>query len=274
MKIVRCEHGHFYDEESCSECPQCAVNNREAKKKGLFSGIFRRKPKKSEPDTNEAINGIYSRANPETRDKLFYGGLESAGEILMQLSSSAFGYSIPYTIGLSYEIYLQTWVRTRDGLNGSPEYIRETLFRRFSNLSPRIVLKCVDQSLDIIYSHEPHLNKNAAINAMIAEDVAKNSEIQDSYLNDEEYGLVKNKPIFVKGYGEDKKYLYHLRAEDGTRLGFYRIGSLAVEGISGLVDAYQLLLPDQSVYKAIFICNYGARSHTIAPKGLIYERED
>ena len=76
--------------------------------------------------------------------------------------------------------------------------------------------------------------------------------------------------MFVNGFWNDKEYLSHLHAEDGTKLSFTRVGSSEVEGIAGPVDLYRLLKPDGTDYMRIFICNYGTSTKKIAPKGTKY----
>lgn len=78
------------------------------------------------------------------------------------------------------------------------------------------------------------------------------------------------KPVFVNGFGRDKEYLSHLYAEDGMKLNFARVGSSEVNGIAGPVDIYRLLLPDNTEYLQVFVCNYGSTFKKIAPKGIRY----
>lgn len=145
---------------------------------------------------------------------------------------------------------------------------------RFSNIDPNVVLKCVTFSLSEIYRREPELKKRAeateAVQRSVRENAQKNIFIENAYLNDPEYGLVPEKPVFVNGFGMDKEYLSHLYAEDGTKLSFARVGSSEVNGIAGPVDLYSLLLPDDTEYLRLFVCNYGSTMKRIVPKGTIY----
>lgn len=227
-------------------------------KKGLFSSLFGKKDKKpavsSPPRINQTVARLYSGMNKDTRDQIFYGGLASAQDILLRLASGVFASTSGDKIDLCLQIYVQTWIRSRGGLSpqfSTPSYIKEALTQRFSAIPSSSVTTCVDQSLDIIYSHEPQLKQKAMAIENFMNDVrakaAKNVDVQDLHLKDEEYGLVSNKPIFVNGFGDDKYYLSHLSTADGVKLSFERIGSSVIPGIIGPVDAYKLLLPDQSL---------------------------
>ena len=98
---------------------------------------------------------------------------------------------------------------------------------------------------------------------------AKNRHLQEN-CNDPDYGLVAEKPIFVKGFGMDQEYLNHLYTPDGKKLSYSRTGSRHVAGIAGPVDQYIMYLPNKSEYKRIFISVYGSTTSTKAPRGIIY----
>ncbi len=248
-------------------------------KKGLFSNLFGKKEKKpvnTAPPINQTVARLYAGMNKDTRDQIFYGGLASAQDILLRLASGAFFSTSEDKIDLCLQIYVQTWIRSRGGLSpqfSTPSYIKEALIQRFSMVPSSNVIACVEQSLDIIYSHEPQLKLKATSIENFVNDVKakaeKNVGIQDLHLKDVEYGIVANKPVFVNGFGNDKYYLSHLCTTDGVKLSFERIGSFEIAGIVGPVDAYKLFLPDKSSYMTIFICNYGTRTTPDAPKGLV-----
>ena len=66
--------------------------------------------------------------------------------------------------------------------------------------------------------------------------------IENAYLDDPEYGLIPAKPVFVNGFWNDKEYLSHLHAEDGTKLSFTRVGSSKfISSIDGNTTPYPLV---------------------------------
>lgn len=220
---------------------------------------------------------LYNGMDANGREKIFYGGISEAQFILLSLANSVFRSEANDKLELCLQIYVQCWIRSRGGFGirfRTPTYIKEMIIQRFTGVPEQDVVTCVDRSLEIIYKHEPQL-KESALSAEIfmvnvAERAKQNVEIQDQYLHDEKYGRTPDKPIFVNGFGCDKKYLSHLHTLDGVKLAYDRIGSSEVEGICGPVDLYKLLLPDGSVYMQIFLCNYGTRNTADVPKGVLY----
>lgn len=160
----------------------------------------------------------------------------------------------------------------------APSYIKQVLCAKFSHVPPESVEKCVAYSLDFIFKNEPELMKKVMILEMMQQtfndNVENNRVIQDLYIDDVEYGLVAEKPIFVNGFGGDKEYLSHLLTKDGEKLEFGRICSVEVDNISGPVDMYSLMLPDRSEYLKIYICNYGTRNTNDVPVGLQFNNKE
>lgn len=266
----------IYSKEEQDEFGALAISikiDAVAPKKGFITKLFSGK----KHNVNSAVERIYENTNKEHREKIFYGGLQSAERILISLAQETFNNTDDKSVEICFQIYLQTWIRARGGFNplfSSPDYIKRALCTRFASIKSKAVLKCVSSSLSEIYKHEPELKMKAdAIETMknrVSDNAHKNAEIENSYLDDPEYGLVPEKPIFVDGFGSDKEYLSHLHAEDGTHLDFARVGSTVVEGVSGPVDLYRLILPDGADYLQIFVCNYGSSNKKIAPKGIKY----
>lgn len=246
-----------------------------SKKKGFLDKLFG--GKSSKPKINQTVQKIYDDMDKDYREKVFYGGLLSADCILIELTRNVFGNVNDRNINLCFQIYLQTWIRSRGGLEpmfSTPTYIKHALCNRFVNIDSNVVLKCVTFSLSEIYCREPELKKRAeateAVQRSVRENSQKNISIENAYLNDPEYGLVPEKPVFVNGFGMDKEYLSHLYSEDGTKLDFVRVGSSEVDGIAGPVDLYSLLLPDDTEYLRLFVCNYGMTMKKVAPQGTRY----
>ena len=136
------------------------------------------------------------------------------------------------------------------------------------------VSKCMAYSQGEISQRGPLLEQRIeevdATQKIIWDKAQKNKDIEKRYINDIEYGLVPEKPVFVSGFGSDKEYLSHLHTEDGRKLTFTRLGSFETEGIAGLIDLYILRLSDGTDYLRVYICNYGLSVRKKAPKGTKY----
>ena len=266
----------IYSKEEQNEFGALAISikiDTVAPKKGFIAKLFSSK----KISANSAVERIYENTNKEQREKIFYGGLRSAERILISLARDTFNNTEDMSIELCFQIYLQTWIRSRGGFNplfSSPDYIKQALCKRFESIDHDAVLKCVTCSLSEIYRHEPELKMRAdAVSFLrnrVNDNAQKNAEIENKFLNDPEYGLVPEKPVFVNGFGSDKEYLSHLYSDEGIKLNCVRVGSSNVEGISGPVDLYRLLLPDGTDYLQIYVCNYGLSTKTNSPKGTKY----
>ena len=245
-------------------------------KESFFARLFGQKKKTS---VSQTINNIYSSVSAEYRNRIFYGDIKNAGNILQMISKSVFGSLEPDKIELCFQIYFQTWIRCHTSMTPlflKPEVIKNELYRKFLSVQPEIVNKCVDNSLAIVYSYEPELKQIVDMMNLFESNVAQNAEknksIENLYINDPDYGLVPEKPVFVNGFGSDEGYLSHLAAADGSRIEFQRIGSLEIEGIAGPVDIYSLLSPDKKEYMKIYMSVYGTGAYCRIPRGLIYKK--
>lgn len=95
----------------------------------------------------------------------------------------------------------------------------------------------------------------------------ENRAAQDKYLNDPEYGLVKEKPVYTCDVRGSEEYLAGLLAENGQKLKWKRRGSVYVEKLGDQIDVYDSWLPSGKAYKTIYIDMYGTKNSTKAPNG-------
>ena len=70
-----------------------------------------------------------------------------------------------------------------------------------------------------------------------------NGEATVQNLDDSEYGLVVNKPIYTNGVRGSNSFLASLKTTLGETLTWNRIGSTSVEGVNGIIDIYESYLP-------------------------------
>lgn len=232
----------------------------------------------SSPEINPDILRVFNGTQADMREKIFYGDILSAQDLLLGLSDMALAVPQEHRIDLVYQVYLQVWIRSRGGMNplfSTPSYIKDALIHRFSGIPKEVIIPCVEKSLKVIYQHEPDLSQKAATmetyKKYLEDNTKSNIAVQDIFLSDPEYGLVISKPVFVAGFGMDKEYLSHLVSDTGDILTFNRLGSSEVEGISGSVDIYQVFSSDKKLYKELFVCVYGTRNTQDVPKGFMYK---
>lgn len=89
-------------------------------------------------------------------------------------------------------------------------------------------------------------------------------------LNDPEYGFVPEKPIYTNGLDGEKQYLRSLRTSTGSVISWNRRGSMGVDGISGMIDIYDIFLPSGELYRTLYLNMYGPENSTHAPMGFRY----
>lgn len=94
-----------------------------------------------------------------------------------------------------------------------------------------------------------------------------NRETGNVCTDDPEYGYSASNPIFVNGFGPDRKYLAALRTVNGDPVRFRRVCPVSVKGICGLVDLYDIYIPAEGWHTKLYICNYGNTMADKAPRG-------
>lgn len=95
----------------------------------------------------------------------------------------------------------------------------------------------------------------------------QNTDAENDNLDDPEYGLVVNKPIYTKGVNGSSSYLKGLRTSLGEELAWRRLGSTSAEGINGMIDIYEGTLPSRKPYKTLYVNMYGSANSKKIPLG-------
>ena len=241
-------------------------------RQGFFSKLFSKK--KSGVTGESIIHEICSQVKDDKIKDLFYGDIGAAEKILLSITESAFSAVTKENATLCLQIYIRAWIQSHGGLDirfMMPDSICESAYGAFPKVERSIVKKCVDESLKVIYSHEPDLKRRidqiSIMGQYIADLTSKNVAIENKYTEDDDFGKVPAKPVFVNGFGQDRAYLDRLYTSDGVKLHNERKGSITVEGIAGPVDVYHLFLPDGQLYMEIYISNYGQHTAQASPKG-------
>ena len=127
-----------------------------------------------------------------------------------------------------------------------------------------------EPSIDKISSEEA-LKMLAGIQATATlETLSANIESQPNHEDEDDFGLVPEKPIYTlaSSYIDgEEAYLKKLYTSDNQKIKWKRRGSISVAGIHGIVDIYDTYLPSGQLHKTIYINMYGAKESTRAPAG-------
>jgi len=233
--------------------------------------------KNNNKDEFSVVKKMYEGMNPDGRDKLYYGDYKQAYKILNNVNrilQKTENYKLEDSFNICNQVYIQVWIRKHGGL--SPEYsethyIKEVLSQRFGFINKAILLEMIDMCVHVIYENEPEIKQRDAIieyrKIAHLENAERNKNIELQHINDHDYGLTPNKPIFVNGFGNDRAYLNNLLTESEEQIVYKRLGSSEVNGINGPVDIYVISVIDGTEYGTLFICNYGNTFPTTTPKG-------
>ena len=239
-------------------------------------GLFNR----SKHQDFEIVSKIYREANQEMVASVYYGNENAAYNILHKLmlvlteNKAAADESV---YRLCSDVYLQVWIRKHGAL--SPEfmltdYIKYALHNKYMNVFREDILdRMIDESILYIYQNEPEIQTRDEYISIIeqteSQNIQKNAETELLNIDNPEYGLRPDMPVFVNGFGSDKEYLSRLRTKSGQELSFNREKSIEILGISGPVDEYSAFTPNNEYYGCIYICNYGSVTSDKAPANFV-----
>lgn len=82
-------------------------------------------------------------------------------------------------------------------------------------------------------------------------------------IDDFDYGIVPEKPIYVRGLSGTQKYLDSLQMVTGEKVHWERKGSTTVSGINGPVDIYTAYLENGTAFKTIYINIYSRHTSKV-----------
>lgn len=246
--------------------------------------IFRKKKEnicKSEEQSVEIVKKMFQKMDEKMSRKVFYGGYQEAHEIIIsiyRILQKGINCELEKGLLLSDEIYTQVWIRKR---GFSPELcetknIKNILKNRFILVDEQILEEVIDMCVQIIYINEPDIKERDSatefLKSMHLKNASMNKTIEFLYVDDMEYGLVFNKPVFVEGFGNDKAFLNSLCTDAGEEIVYQRIGSNEVKGIEGPVDIYGICKKNGEKYGVIYLCVYGSTKPTRVPKGYMFKK--
>ena len=244
---------------------------------GLFD-FFKKKP----PTHEEKVDLAYRCYKPEMVGMVFPGGKRQASRIICSIAKlvnkdlaaiDAKGYYDLLSIYCDVLIRRVVTHSTDDNIIASLQVKHEQNIKS-KTVAQKVLAYCTinmnnnDFSLDDEGSMEA-LSLFDSILSQNEQIAQSNSEAQEENLDDPNYGLVPEKPVYVKGIEGSNNYLENLRTSLGEIVTWERQGSLAVNGINGMVDIYEIILPSGKLYKTIYLNLYGTHNSTKLPKGFV-----
>lgn len=241
---------------------------------GLFD-LFRKKP-----SHEEKVQAAYSCFKPEIVDKLFLGGKRQANNIITSLGVML-NLRLDSCDKKDYLELLTMFAETVTGIvvfSSSNSNIMDSLQSQHSKFvktrtDARNVLSFFTRNMnDTSFSvnSADDMRKIELFSSVLSNNeqtTARNRKAESEFLDDPEYGLVPNKPIYTNGARGSDRYLSQLKTILGEPLSWNRSGSMSVDGIEGMVDIYDSSLPSGRSYKTLYVNMYGSNNSTTIPRG-------
>lgn len=242
---------------------------------GLFD-IFKKKPLTHE----EKVDLAYRCYKPDMVGMVFHGGKRQASNIICSIAKLV-GKNLPALDAKGYydllSIYSDVLIRrvvthsTDDSIIASLQ-VKHGQDIKNKSVAQKVLAYCTinmnnndfclddEESMEALSLFDNILSQNEQI-------AQSNIDAQTDNLDDPDYGLTPEKPVYVKGIEGSEEYLRNLRTALGEIVSWERQGSLAVENINGMVDIYEIILPSGKPYKTIYLNMYGTQNSVKIPKG-------
>lgn len=242
---------------------------------GLFD-IF----KKKGPSHEEKVDLAYRCYKAEMVGMIFPGGKNQASGIISSLAK-VYGLNLDSCDAKMYHNILSTYsdvLIRRVITQSSDDHIVTSLQVKHGDLikskaTAQKALAFVTMNMNnntFFINSDDDMSALDFMTGMLAqmeETANENAEAELENLDDPEYGLVPNKPVYTQGVNGSHKYLDGLKTSLGETLTWNRRGSMGVEGVNGMIDIYDSTLPNGKAYKTVYVNMYGSSNSTKIPKG-------
>lgn len=248
---------------------------------GLFN-LF-----KKEPTHEQKVQALYQCVKDRKMfDAIYPGGEKQASKVISSIALicgskiSKCGYK-EYTEFSQIFSEITAW---RIVTGSSPQRIKELLIKRHPELVPNediarkiYVFTCANMGNHKFSLEDPKDKEEFQFFLTSTIDIEKitkkNDDVINKNLQDDDYGLVATKPVYVAGKDGSRKYLDNLVGENGEFLMWERVGTLDVDNINGIVDIYDATTNTGDTYIRIYLNFYSNTTSNTTPKGLLSKQD-
>ena len=244
---------------------------------GLFN-FFKKKPLTHD----EKVDMAYRCYKPEMVRTVFPGGKQQAGTVIISIARIV-GKEISSLDAKEYyellKIYADVLIRSVITQSADDSIITSLQAKHEQIITSKAIAQKVLAYCTINMKNNTFcLDSEESMSALkLFDDVLSqnehtmnwNVEEQNIHVDDPDYGLVPEKPVYVKGVNGSKQYLNNLLSLIGGGASWNRIGSIAVDKINGMVDVYEIIMPAGENCKTIYLNMYGTENSKKYPKGLV-----
>ncbi len=236
--------------------------------------------KKKLPTHSEKVDLAYQSYKPEVVQAIFPGGRVQAGKIVTSLSK-IYGVDLDTSDAKKYDDILATYsnVWLRKVVTQSPDdLVIASLQANYGDLIPSKEVAQKAWAFVTLNMNNPDFSLESAENMAALKHMvdmyshmekiaSQNVDAEKENLDDPEYGLVANKPIYTRGVEGSYAYLEELKTSSREKLTWQRLYSTAAEGINGMIDVYESTLPSGEAYKTLYVNMYGSANSKKVPEG-------
>lgn len=222
---------------------------------------------------DKALRSAYGKLTREQKERFFPGQIEQAkkiiGSLMWLLGSNC-------EVDRLFELYLTVAARVQMGFDH--ERIGTTTKMRFSDLVPGNKTSSVVTCIERIIRNFAYIDR---INSPEMKAAVRTFDLQnertfrenDKRFEDAEripgFGTNPANPVFAHFSFGSYRYLNLLYTDDNTPLTWNRLGSVGTESSNDILDQYELLLPDGTVYLIVYVNMYARKESVFCPSGLV-----
>lgn len=236
--------------------------------------------KKKKPTHEEKVDTAYQCYKKDFVNIIYPGGKEQASNIIHSLGL-IYGLNLDKCNAMEYYEILKSYsdifvkkVIAQHSL-GSLTVDLQTKHKNLAKdktiaqKAVAYIVLCMQNNSFVLKSDKDFevLNLLADTICQMEQTAKENKDAEKENLNDPEYGLVKNKPIYTRGVEGSDRYLAELKTINGDALTWKRLGSMNVPGINGMVDVYESAVSSGKAYKTLYLNMYGSTNSEKVPQG-------
>ena len=247
-----------------------------------FFDIFKKKP----PTHSEKVDLAYRCYNQNMVGTVFPGGRTQASNIIVSLAK-IYGVNLDDCSAKEYHSILTTFsdvLIRRTITQSSDEHIVVSLqvkhgdyikdktiaekvlaYCKLNMDNPNFVLDSADK-MELIEGCSGEMTEDEKL-------AVQNTDIQDASVEDPDYGICMEKPIYTNGPEDTDSFLNSLKSTLGESLVWEKQETLDVDGVAGKVIVYSSSLPSGRSYKTLYVNEHGINAERKTPKGFTVQKE-
>ena len=240
-----------------------------------FFDIFKKKP----PTHSEKVDLAYRCYNQNMVGTVFPGGRTQASNIIVSLAK-IYGVNLDDCSAKEYHSILTTFsdvLIRRTITQSSDEHIVVSLqvkhgdyikdktiaekvlaYCKLNMDNPNFVLDSADK-MELIEGCSGEMTEDEKL-------AVQNTDIQDASVEDPDYGICMEKPIYTNGPEDTDSFLNSLKSTLGESLVWEKQETLDVDGVAGKVIVYSSSLPSGKSYKTLYVNEHGINAERKIPK--------